>query len=75
MSPVIARQRGSSGTRESAREALSDEVMALCPLCKAFETVWFNRDRMVQTRKFTQHGDAVYHECGSGEPCSLYRIF
>jgi hypothetical protein len=53
-------------TRESA------EMMAYCPGCKAFQTVWLNGDRLMTTRKFTQVGNHVYHNCGSAQPCRLY---
>ncbi len=49
------------------------EVVAYCPSCKALQTVWFNEDKLMLTRKFTQEGKDVYHDCGSHEPCRLYR--
>ena len=51
---------------------LAEEVMVFCPACKAFETVWFNNGTLNQTRKFTQYGNHIYHDCGSKEPCRLY---
>ena len=75
MPSVIARERQLSSAGGARHSARSDEVMALCPLCKTFETLWFTGSKLVQTRKFTQYGDKVYHDCGSDEPCSLYRIF
>ena len=51
---------------------LSKEVMAFCPACKAFETIWFNNGTLNQTRKFMQSGNYVYHDCGSIEPCRLH---
>ena len=51
---------------------LSKEVMVFCPLCKAFETIWFSNGTLNQTRKFTQFGNYIYHDCGSNEPCRLY---
>ena len=51
---------------------LSVEVMVFCPACKAFETVWFTNHALNQTRKFTQFGEHVYHDCGSNKPCRLY---
>jgi hypothetical protein len=51
---------------------LSKEVMVFCPACKAFETVWFTRGTLNSTRKFTQFGNHIYHDCGSNEPCRLY---
>jgi hypothetical protein len=53
-------------------ESETDEVMALCPACKAFETVYFNDDKLIQNRKFTQFGSHIYHDCGSNIPCRLY---
>jgi len=72
---VITKQPQPSPTARGVRTALSEEVMALCPLCKTFETVWFAGSKLVQTRKFSQYGNKVYHDCGAVEPCSLYRIF
>jgi hypothetical protein len=51
---------------------LSKEVMVFCPSCKAFETVWFTKGILNNTRKFTQYGHHIYHDCGSNEPCRLY---
>jgi hypothetical protein len=50
----------------------SKEVMAFCPSCKAFETIWFSNGTLNQTRKFMQSGNHVYHDCGSNEPCRLH---
>jgi hypothetical protein len=51
---------------------LTDEVMAFCPTCKAFQTVWFTEGMLNQTRKFIQYGNYIYHDCGSSEPCRLF---
>ncbi len=51
---------------------LSKEVMVFCPSCKAFETVWFTNGALNPTRKFTQYGNHIYHDCGSNGPCRLY---
>lgn len=58
-------------------EAISatDEVVALCPGCKAFETLWFAEHALVPTRKFFQRGSRVFHDCGSREPCRLLMRF
>jgi hypothetical protein len=53
----------------------SDELVAFCPKCKAFETLWFNGDEMIPTRKYVQVGKRVYHDCGSQEPCQLLTRF
>jgi hypothetical protein len=52
----------------------TQELIAFCPKCKAFETLWFTGDGLIQTRKFNQEDTRVYHDCGSNEPCRLYRI-
>jgi len=53
-------------------ESEVDEVMAFCPDCKAFETVYLNNGKLNQNRKFTQFGRHIYHDCGSNTPCRLY---
>ena len=53
----------------------SEEIVAFCPKCKAFETLWFNGDEMINTRKYFQSGKRVYHDCGSAEPCQLLMRF
>ena len=53
-------------------DRLSKEVMVFCPACKSFETIWFTRGSLNNTRKFTQYGKHIYHDCGSSEPCRLY---
>jgi hypothetical protein len=52
-----------------------EEVMAYCPECKAYQTLWFNKGRLTPTRKFSQRNDDIYHDCGSNAPCRLYRTF
>lgn len=58
-----------------SRGIVTDELVAFCPKCKAFETLWFTGDMLVQTRKFSQDGSRVYHDCGSEEPCRLLLRF
>jgi hypothetical protein len=53
-------------------DRLSKEVMVFCPSCKCFETIWFTRGTLNNTRKFTQYGNHIYHDCGSSEPCRLF---
>ena len=58
--------RGSNGRKES---------IASCPKCLTIETLWFWRDRLEPTRRFTQKSDRkVYHDCGSLLPCRLFTI-
>jgi hypothetical protein len=61
-----------AGTAERKYVLEPAEVMAFCPACKAFQTVWLRGDRLMSTRRFTQQGDQIYHSCGSEQPCLLY---
>ncbi|RJQ39586.1 MAG: hypothetical protein C4555_02915 [Dehalococcoidia bacterium] len=49
------------------------EFVAICPGCKTLETLSFNNGWLMQTRKFNQRGKMVFHDCGTSEPCHLYR--
>jgi hypothetical protein len=52
------------------------ELIASCPNCKTFETLWFIRDRLIPTRRFTQKKDGkIYHDCDSDQPCRLFPKF
>ena len=53
---------------------LLDEVVVYCPGCKTLETLTFSRDRLATNRKFSQSNSHIYHNCGSAEPCRLYRV-
>jgi hypothetical protein len=72
MSMSSIENRPSSQAVLAEDNRLSKEIMAFCPACKAFETVWFTNSGLNQTRKFTQYGNHIYHDCGSKEPCRLY---
>jgi hypothetical protein len=50
-----------------------DEAVAVCPKCKAVETVCFIGNRLTQTRKYTQKDGQIFHDCGSDLPCKLYK--
>jgi hypothetical protein len=52
-----------------------DEIVALCPKCKTMETLWLIRGKLSRTQKFIQENDAIYHTCGSTEPCRLLARF
>jgi hypothetical protein len=56
-------------------EKPTGDLLAFCPGCKSFETIWFDDGTLLSTRKFTQRGDLVYHDCGSERPCRLYRNY
>ncbi|MFH1383147.1 MAG: hypothetical protein ABIH70_09710 [Chloroflexota bacterium] len=58
---------------EEGQSTSTRELVALCPQCKAFETLSFVNGRLVQTRKFSQYGGEIYHDCGCNQPCRLYR--
>ena len=51
------------------------ELVAFCPGCKTLETLWFSNGWLMQTRKFIQQGEKVFHDCGTPEPCRLYRTY
>jgi hypothetical protein len=51
----------------------NEDVTAFCPSCKSIETVWFENGVLLSTRKFSQRGNLIYHDCGSVRPCRLYR--
>jgi hypothetical protein len=50
----------------------SSEIVVLCPHCKALETLQIAGGQLTPTRKFTQDGAHIYHDCGSISPCRLY---
>lgn len=67
-------QRTGTGKRIWQRLAVRvDEVIAFCPKCKTLETLFFEGFRLTPTQKFIQKGSQIYHDCGSDEPCFLYR--
>ncbi len=70
MTLAVREERVSSVREQYVTEPL--EVMAHCPGCKAFQTVWLKRDVLMSTRRFTQKGNQIYHNCGSEQPCHLY---
>ncbi len=72
---VTVKERQTTTTVKAGSNMSPTEVMACCPVCKAFQTLWFTESGLMPTRKFSQHGDQVYHDCGSNEPCHLYRTW
>lgn len=56
------------------KDVWSGEVVGLCPKCKALQTIQVAGDSILPTRKYAQRGRQIYHDCGSPEPCRLYRI-
>jgi hypothetical protein len=69
-------RRSESGTlqRTVASVPLPErELVVFCPGCKALEVLWFANGHLIPTRKFIQIDGRVYHDCGFGEPCRLFR--
>jgi hypothetical protein len=56
------------------RSGVLAEFVVSCPNCKTLETLWFINGRLTQTRKFSQAGSSVYHDCGSNQACRIYRM-
>jgi phage FluMu protein Com len=74
MVTAVKSKRSSSGLLTAGIRDEISEVVAFCPRCKNLQTLWFSEGQLVQTKKFTQRGDKIYHDCGSGTPCRLYRF-
>ena len=49
------------------------EIVVYCPGCKTLEALSFDDGWLMNTRKFSQHDGLVFHDCGTEEPCRLYR--
>jgi len=62
-----------SGRRPPHTVPDTRELVAFCPGCSTLETLWFSDQRLMQSRKFRQQGGRVFHDCGTPEPCRLYR--
>ena len=56
MAPVLVAQPEPVITKETrlVRRPVTTELVALCPKCKTLETLWFNRDGLIQTGDFTR---------------------
>ena len=48
------------------------DLMASCPGCAVFETLNFQGDSLMPTKRFSQRDGRVYHDCGTYEPCRLF---
>ncbi|MFC2022785.1 hypothetical protein ACFLTL_01300 [Chloroflexota bacterium] len=75
MVPVSIERRKTTRRGSRIIEADTSGIVAFCPKCKTLETLWFACDILIQTTRFHQNSGRVYHECGSVEPCHLYRTF
>ncbi len=74
MGLVLAKSPQTQSLNRKAVRFLPDvhELVVLCPGCKTLETLWFNNRVLMQTRKFNQQGEPVFHGCGTPGPCRLY---
>jgi hypothetical protein len=63
-----------SSTEVACLQSIIGEFMVFCPGCKTLETLWFNDCCLLPTRKFNQYDGQILHDCGSSEPCKLYRV-
>jgi hypothetical protein len=72
---ALAQRSQSQTLKRTAVRSLPDvnELVVFCPGCKTLETLWFHNGWLMQTRKFNQKGEQVFHDCGTPEPCRLYR--
>ena len=61
-------------TKQSRPPVEISELFALCPKFKNLEAICFADGHLMKTRKFRQHYEKVYHDCGAKEPCRLYRF-
>jgi hypothetical protein len=68
------KSRDSSRIRSGHSPAEIRELVAFCPKCQTLEALWFAGDHLMQSLKFSQHHEEVYHDCGAKEPCRLYRF-
>ena len=77
MALVLMREekpRLSASVKQSMLADLN-ELIAFCPKCKILTTLWITNEGLTPTRKFSQVGDQIYHDCGSSEPCRLYALY
>ncbi len=73
---VESKRKSINSSRTRSRQSLVEirELVAFCPKCKNLEALRFVNGQLVQTRKFSQRCEEVYHDCGAKEPCRLYRF-
>jgi len=75
MSVVLTQTQKCNSTKEIGHRIATEpnEFMIFCPKCDAFETVCLIDDMLIPTKKFSQVGARIYHDCGSDTSCHLYR--
>jgi phage FluMu protein Com len=71
----LVKERENSVILDASANAMNGEVIAYCPNCKAVQTVVITDGKLIQTRKYVQYENRVYHDCGSLKSCRLYRTF
>ncbi len=71
MNPVAIREDPNT-ILKAHEKSWSGDVVAFCPRCKALQTIHIEGTALTPTRKFTQVGSRIYHDCGSVQPCRLY---
>lgn len=69
---LAVKEDRSSNIQKAEYGVWSGEAVAVCPQCKALQTVWIDGNTLMPTRKFIQEGSRIYHDCGSRRPCRLY---
>jgi len=71
---LAAVREQSIGASRDLRASASGEVVVYCPTCKALQTLSVVGDTILPTRKFSQRGPRIFHDCSDTLPCRLYRI-
>lgn len=74
MTTAVVKEPNTVDVVRGDKDVWSGEVVVLCPKCKALQTIQVAGDSILPTRKYVQRGRQIYHDCGSAQPCRLYRI-
>ena len=72
MTLVAVKEKEKPPVRISTQAPI-DDIVVFCPGCKAMQSVQISDKHLLPTRKFTQVGPFIYHDCGSKIPCRLYQ--
>lgn len=70
---VKPKRESTSNIQKLEHDGQSEEVMVVCPQCKAIQSVLIKDGILMPTRKFRQVRTRIYHDCGSSHPCRIYR--
>lgn len=75
MTLLLDKEKKTAARKQIAPAAVLnvEEAIAVCPKCKAFQTVFFAGDTLMQTRKFSQKDGQIFHDCSPEQACRLYR--